>query len=151
MTAYNTLLGLYLPVMILGTTLNLILLCTMLTNKKLRADPRNTFILALAFSDFFLCNFTSPLTLWATLEGHWPFGKSIPDLTILWSNCTCWVVTFLTVYFMYTKKRLPNTYIKRIRILKTTTKEAVQFTVGWTVNMGSLFVRVVFVVIVNGK
>ena len=102
MTAYNTLLGLYLPVMILGTTLNLILLCTMLTNKKLRADPRNTFILALAFSDFFLCNFTSPLTLWATLEGHWPFGKSIPDITIPWSNCTCWVVTFLlsTLYIL---------------------------------------------------
>ena len=82
MTAYNTLLGLYLPVMILGTTLNLILLCTMLTNKKLRADPRNTFILALAFSDFFLCNFTSPLTLWATLEGHWPFGKFILTLLV---------------------------------------------------------------------
>ncbi len=71
---YRLLLGLYLPVMILGTTLNALLLFTMLSTKKLRTDPRNSFILALAFSDFFLCNFTSPLTLWSTLEGHWPFG-----------------------------------------------------------------------------
>ena len=72
--SYTILIALYLPVMFLGTTLNLILLVTMLSNQKLRTDPRNSFILALAFSDFFLCNFTSPLTLWATLEGHWPLG-----------------------------------------------------------------------------
>ena len=35
-------------------------------------DPRNSFIAALAFSDLTLCVFTSPLTLWYTLEGHWP-------------------------------------------------------------------------------
>ena len=73
---YNLLLGLYIPVMILGTSLNLFLLLTILTTKKLRQDPRNSFILALAISDFFLCNFTCPLTLWNTLEGHWPFGGS---------------------------------------------------------------------------
>ena len=39
---------------------------------KLRVDPRNSFIAALAFSDLTLCVFTSPLTLWYTLEGHWP-------------------------------------------------------------------------------
>jgi hypothetical protein len=71
---YNLLLGLYLPIMILGTTLNLFLLIAILSTKKLRIDPRNSFILALAGSDFFLCNFTSPLTLWSTLEGHWPLG-----------------------------------------------------------------------------
>lgn len=73
---YNLLLGLYIPIMILGTSLNLFLLLTILTTKKLRQDPRNSFILALAISDFFLCNFTCPLTLWNTLEGHWPFGGS---------------------------------------------------------------------------
>ena len=41
-------------------------------DRKLRADPRNSFIAALAFSDLTLCVFTSPLTLWYTLEGHWP-------------------------------------------------------------------------------
>jgi hypothetical protein len=35
-----------------------------LGGRKLRLDPRNSFIVALAVSDFFLCNFTSPLTLW---------------------------------------------------------------------------------------
>ena len=75
-THHNLLLGLYIPVMILGTSLNLFLLLTILTTKKLRQDPRNSFILALAISDFFLCNFTCPLTLWNTLEGHWPFGES---------------------------------------------------------------------------
>lgn len=74
--AYNLLLGLYLPVMFLGTTLNLFLLWALLTTKKLRTEPRNSFILALAISDFFLCNFTCPLTLWATLEGHWPLGAN---------------------------------------------------------------------------
>jgi hypothetical protein len=44
------------------------------STSKLRIDPRNSFIVALAVSDFFLCNFTSPLTLWSTLEGHWPLG-----------------------------------------------------------------------------
>ena len=43
-------------------------------------DPRNSFIAALAFSDLTLCVFTSPLTLWYTLEGHWPeaidFGQA---------------------------------------------------------------------------
>jgi hypothetical protein len=48
----------------------------MLTNRKFRGDPRYSFILALAFSDFFLCNFTSPLTLWTTLKGHWPLGEN---------------------------------------------------------------------------
>ena len=74
-TSYRLLLALYLPAMLLGTTLNLLLLITMLTNRKFRGDPRYSFILALAFSDFFLCNFTSPLTLWTTLKGHWPLGK----------------------------------------------------------------------------
>ena len=50
-----------------------------LDDRKLRVDPRNSFIAALAFSDLTLCVFTSPLTLWYTLEGHWPstldFGK----------------------------------------------------------------------------
>ena len=73
---YNLLLALYIPIMILGTSLNLFLLWTILTTPKLRCDPRNSFVLALAFSDFFLCNFTCPLTLWTTLEGHWPFGGS---------------------------------------------------------------------------
>ena len=70
------LLSLYLPVMILGTILNALLLITILSSKRLRNDPRNSFILALAVSDFFLCNFTSPLTLWSTLAGHWPFAIS---------------------------------------------------------------------------
>ena len=38
--AYNILLGLYIPVMILGTTLNLFLLCTIFSTKKLRTEPR---------------------------------------------------------------------------------------------------------------
>ena len=73
-SAYNLLLGLYIPIMVLGTTLNLFLLWAMLSTKKLRTEPRNSFILALAVSDFFLCNFTCPMTLWSILEGHWPLG-----------------------------------------------------------------------------
>ena len=73
--AYDILLGLYIPVMILGATLNLFLLCTIFSTKKLRTEPRNAFILALAVSDFFLCNFTCPLTLYMSAEGHWPLGK----------------------------------------------------------------------------
>ena len=38
--AYDILLGLYIPVMILGTTLNLFLLCTIFSTKKLRTEPR---------------------------------------------------------------------------------------------------------------
>ena len=72
--AYHLLLGLYLPIVIFGSILNTILLLVILTTPKLRIDPRNSFIVALAVSDFFLCNFTSPLTLWSTLEGHWPLG-----------------------------------------------------------------------------
>ena len=74
--AYDILLGLYIPVMILGTTLNLFLLCTIFSTKKLRTEPRNAFILALSVSDFFLCNFTCPLTLYMAAEGHWPLGDS---------------------------------------------------------------------------
>jgi neuropeptide Y receptor len=73
--AFDLLLGLYLPIVILGSILNICLLAVILNTRKLRLDPRNSFILALAISDFFLCNFTSPLTLWYTLEGHWPFGR----------------------------------------------------------------------------
>ena len=72
--AFDLLLGLYIPIVILGSFLNLGLLGVILNTRKLRLDPRNSFILALAVSDFFLCNFTSPLTLWYTLEGHWPLG-----------------------------------------------------------------------------
>ena len=75
--AYDLLLGLYIPVMILGTTLNLFLLCTIFSTKKLRTEPRNAFILALSVSDFFLCNFTCPLTLYMAAEGHWPLGMVI--------------------------------------------------------------------------
>ena len=71
--AYQLLLGLYIPIVIMGSILNLLLLMVILSSSKLRLDPRNAFILTLAISDFFLCNFTSPLTLWSTLEGHWPF------------------------------------------------------------------------------
>jgi hypothetical protein len=62
--AFHLLLGLYLPIVIVGSILNLILLTVILSSTKLRLDPRNAFILTLAISDFFLCNFTSPLTLW---------------------------------------------------------------------------------------
>jgi hypothetical protein len=72
--AYHLLLGLYLPIVILGSLLNIFMLVIILSTPKLRLDPRVSFILTLAISDFFLCNFTSPLTLWSTLEGHWPFG-----------------------------------------------------------------------------
>ncbi len=72
--AYHLLLGLYLPIVILGSLLNIFMLIIILSTPKLRLDPRVSFILTLAISDFFLCNFTSPLTLWSTLEGHWPFG-----------------------------------------------------------------------------
>ena len=72
--AYHLLLGLYLPIVILGSILNLVMLAIIISTPKLRLDPRISFILTLSISDFFLCNFTSPLTLWSTLEGHWPFG-----------------------------------------------------------------------------
>jgi hypothetical protein len=63
--AYHLLLGLlYLPIVTLGSLLNLFMLLIIITTPKLRHDPRNVFILTLAVSDFFLCNFTSPLTLW---------------------------------------------------------------------------------------
>ena len=75
--AYHLLLGLYLPIVIFGSLLNTILLAVILSTRKLRIDPRNSFIVALAVSDFFLCNFTSPLTLWSTLEGHWPLGPRL--------------------------------------------------------------------------
>ena len=51
-------------------------MCLPLPPSQLRADPRNSFIVTLAFSDFFLCVFTSPLTLWSILEGHWPLGEN---------------------------------------------------------------------------
>ncbi len=71
---YQLLLGVYLPIIALGAILNLVNLAIILPSFKLRRDPRNSFIVALAFSDLFLCIFTSPLTLWYTLEGHWPLG-----------------------------------------------------------------------------
>ena len=71
---YTLLLALYLPVIALGVLFNLTIITTIMTTAKLRTDPRNSFIVALAFSDLFLCIFTSPLTLWYTLEGHWPLG-----------------------------------------------------------------------------
>ncbi len=74
------LLSLYLPVLILGTILNTLLLVTIISSKRLRSDPRNSFILALSASDFFLCNFTSPLTLWSTLAGHWPFHSTSTEI-----------------------------------------------------------------------
>ena len=73
-------------------------------------DPRNSFIAALAFSDLTLCVFTSPLTLWYTLEGHWPeaidFGQgdrekeweSFLNFSILLeknSSLLCWAVDIL--------------------------------------------------------
>ncbi len=72
---YNFLLGLYLCIIFPGAVLNLVNLVIILTSVKLRRDPRNSFIVALAASDLFLCIFTAPLTLWTTLEGHWPLGK----------------------------------------------------------------------------
>ena len=72
----KVLLGLYMPIIFLGAILNLLNLSIILSDRKLRIDPRNSFIVALAFSDFFLCVFTSPLTLWNTLEGHWPLGAN---------------------------------------------------------------------------
>ena len=71
---YYSLLAAYLPVMVLGAIFNLTIITVVLTNAKLRSDPRNCFIVALAFSDFKLCVFASPLTLWYTLESHWPLG-----------------------------------------------------------------------------
>jgi hypothetical protein len=74
--AYHLLLGLYFPLVIIGSLVNTMMLGVTLSSNKLRNDPRNAFIITLAISDFFLCNFTSPLTLWSTLEGHWPLGES---------------------------------------------------------------------------
>ena len=71
-----TLLCIYIPIMLLGISFNLLNLFVILTTTKLRVDPRNVFIVYLAFSDFFLCAFTSPMTLWYTLAGHWPFGEN---------------------------------------------------------------------------
>ena len=61
--------------MIIGSTLNLCLLWALLSDRQLRCDPRNSFILALSFSDFLLCNFTCPVTFWSMVAGKWPFGK----------------------------------------------------------------------------
>ncbi len=72
---YNLLLAVFIPVVSLGFVFNIALLMTILTTRKLRTDPRNSFIVALAFSDLSMCTFTSPLTLWYTLEGHWPIGE----------------------------------------------------------------------------
>ena len=71
-----TLLCIYIPIMILGISANMLNLFVILSTKKLRTDPRNVFIVFLALSDFFLCAFTSPLTLWYTLVGHWPLGEN---------------------------------------------------------------------------
>lgn len=72
---YALLLSLYLPVIAMGAVFNLVNISIILTTPKLMWDPRNSFIVALAISDLSLCIFTSPLTLWYTLEGHWPLGK----------------------------------------------------------------------------
>ncbi len=77
---YNLLLGLYLPIVLGGALFNLFILTVILSTPKLRSDPRNSFIVTLAFSDFFLCVFTSPLTLWCVLEGHWPIGGESTEL-----------------------------------------------------------------------
>eukprot|EP00095_Tigriopus_kingsejongensis_P000824 maker-scaffold63_size435493-snap-gene-1.12 protein:Tk00824 transcript:maker-scaffold63_size435493-snap-gene-1.12-mRNA-1 annotation:"hypothetical protein TRIADDRAFT_4556" len=71
---YYFLLALYLPVVSMGVLFNLTTITVILFTRKLRVDPRNSFIVALAISDLSLCIFTSPLTLWYTLEGHWPLG-----------------------------------------------------------------------------
>jgi hypothetical protein len=92
------LLGLYLPIVILGSLLNLSMLVVIVGTPKLRQDPRNAFILTLAVSDFFLCNFTSPLTLWSTLEGHWPFGYSS---RILCQVCISLILRFGRISFEY--------------------------------------------------
>ena len=76
----NLLWGLYIPIMIIGSSLNLFLLWAMLTSREMRTDPRNSFILALSFSDFLLCNFTCPLTFWQMVAGRWPFGKGMEIL-----------------------------------------------------------------------
>ena len=73
---YKLLICLYIPIVLAGVVFNLIILAIILSTAKLRADPRNSFIVTLAFSDFFLCCFTSPLTLWSILEGHWPLGEN---------------------------------------------------------------------------
>ena len=72
---YNSLLAIYSPVIIMGTFLNLVIICIIMSNSKLRKFPRNSFIVALAMSDLSLCLFTAPLTLWYTLEGHWPLEE----------------------------------------------------------------------------
>ena len=94
---YYALLSLFLPTMIIGAFLNLGIFATVLSSRKLRSDPRNSFIVSLAFSDFFLCTVTSPLTLWYTLAGHWPlesrdteylckFVKAAQDFPIFMSS-----------------------------------------------------------------
>jgi hypothetical protein len=47
---YYLLLGVYLPLVSLGFVFNVTLLVVIISTKKLRGDPRNTFIVALAFS-----------------------------------------------------------------------------------------------------
>ncbi len=74
------LLAIFIPIMIGGLVLNAINLSVILSTRKLREDPRNTFIVALALSDLSVCVITCPLTLWNTLEGHWPFGMNTPYL-----------------------------------------------------------------------
>ena len=111
---YYLLLAVYLPLVSLGIIFNLTLLSVILSTRKLRVDPRNSFIVALAFSDLSLCFFTSPLTLWYTLEGHWPLGKeSYTHLTILAHN----LGLLTTVYFFYRKYR--ETLFDRSRIRST--------------------------------
>ncbi|KAI3380570.1 hypothetical protein SNEBB_005908 [Seison nebaliae] len=72
---------------VFGMCGNLLVISAVIRNKKLRS-MHNMFIVNLAFSDFLLCSFTAPLTVYRYVEtGNWCFGlflcKLIPTLQIM--------------------------------------------------------------------
>ena len=74
-TGFYTLLIIYILVICVGISGNLLVLIAVMWRQSMRT-PHNFFIAALALSDLFLCSFSMPVTMWDLLFANWPFGPN---------------------------------------------------------------------------
>ncbi|XP_071944883.1 histamine H4 receptor-like [Antedon mediterranea] len=109
---------------------NSLIILAFITEKSLRSNPANLFILNLSVADFFIGAFSFPLYALWLMFGYWPFGEGVCKMWLIIDYSTCGVSVCGIILISLDRYWMLKLKLKYLQF-QTTKRVTVMILVSW--------------------
>ncbi|XP_071944880.1 histamine H2 receptor-like [Antedon mediterranea] len=109
---------------------NSLVILAFITEKSLRSNPANLFILNLSVADLLIGAFAFPLSILLLMFGYWPFGEGVCKMWLIINHTACGVSVCGIIFISLDRYWMLKMKLK-YRQFQTTKRVTVMIIVSW--------------------